>query len=159
MDKFILQDWGEDVQIVIDKVQALVEQGGEDATLLTAADKRKLDYLGIYYNTTAYWQLHGDFTPGAGELVIYSDYDSMEIEGKTLLIPAMKIGTGNGYLADLAFIGGAGGDVEEIMRLLRAHVNDRIVHITEAERRFWNNKLNVSDTHEVEGETLLLNRL
>jgi hypothetical protein len=38
------------------------------------------------------------------------------------------------------------------------HINDRVVHITEADRLFWNNKINVTDSQEVVGEALIFNR-
>ena len=54
---------------------------------------------------------------------------------------------------DLAFVGG-----EEAMDMIVAHINNLAVHVTAEEKEFWNRKLNVTDTQEVEGETLIFNR-
>ena len=38
------------------------------------------------------------------------------------------------------------------------HVSDTVAHTTLAEKKFWNNKLNINDNKEVEDETLIFNR-
>lgn len=154
MAKFVLEEYGQELQDIIDKVQELVAEGGDDATLLTAAERDKLSKLGIFCNTTAYWDAHPDYIPGNGMLVIYSDYSIEETPEGNIYHPAMKIGSGNAYLADLAFFGGDSGVREE----LQAHINNRLVHVSEADRAFWNRKLNVDDAHEVIDETLVFNR-
>lgn len=148
MFKYTLEEYGAEVQAVIDKVQALVELGGDDATLLTAADKAKLDALGIYCDTTANWAEATGFIPAKGNIVIYTDHRSLE----GAPIPGIKIGTGNAYVQDLAFIDDA------IAADLYAHINNSNIHITAQERTFWNNKLNVNDSAEVVGENLIFTR-
>lgn len=149
MEKYILQDWGADVQYVIDKVQDLVEKGGEEATLFSPADRAKLEKLNIFYNTTEYWDEH-DFIPPAGAFVIYSDYKKVDIGGESTIIAGFKIGSGNAYLSDLSF--------SDDSARLDEHISNHIMHVTQEERERWNNKLNVDDEHEVIGETLVLNR-
>ena len=150
---YVLQDIGPEVQRVVDKVQALVEQGGEEATLLTPAERALLEsWTGVKYNTTAYWDEHAAYIPAQGEFIIYCDYISYEDDGVTKYVPGVKIGSGNAYLADLAFIN---GDAETH---LQEHINDHVAHTTAEEKDRWNNKLNVDDAHEVIGETLVLNR-
>lgn len=149
---YVLQDIGPDVQWAIDKIQALVAQDGEDATLLSAEDKRRLQEVAkVRYNTTAYWDEHGDYLPAAGEIIIYSDYHKYEEDGETKYIPGMKIGTGNGYLADLAFF------ADENSSILIEHITNTIIHTTAEEKARWNNKLNIDDREVVE-ETLIFNR-
>lgn len=104
----------------------------------------------IVCNTTEYWNAHGDYRPAKGEIIVYSDYSSREVDGETYDVPAIKIGTGNGYLGNLQFAGSAEKDA------MIAHINDSIRHITAAERTRWNNKLNVDTT--VSGEVLSFNR-
>lgn len=150
--QYEIQRTGDDVSALLDKIEGLGPATSTMAGLLTAADKEKLDKLGISYNTTHYWNMMGGFIPKAGEIIIYSDYRKVVVDGKTVNVPGIKIGTGNSYVQDLAFAGSS--DTE----IIAAHIDDSIVHITAAEREFWNNKLNVNDLKEVVEESLIFNR-
>ena len=153
MKRYILQDIGPEVQRVVDKVQALVDEGGEEATLLTPAERALLEsWTGLKYNTTAYWDEHPFYIPGQGEFVIYCDYIKFDDDGVTKYVPGIKIGSGNAYLADLAFIN---NDAETH---LQEHINDHIMHTTAEEKAFWNNKINIPEAQEVVNETLVFNR-
>lgn len=107
-----------------------------------------LDYLtsghtgfaGIEFGTTDYWNSQTTYIPPQGMIVVYSDYAKDE-QGKD--IPCFKIGSGNDYLIDLPFI------AENINEILEEHVNNRVIHITEEERTFWNKKINVRVNEEV----------
>ena len=117
-------------------------------------------------DTTAHWDAAVGFIPLAGEVIVYEDYDTrtytVEQNGETIietvLIPNMKIGTGNAYVQDLAFVD------ESVRNLLLAHINNQEIHVALGDRIFWNNKINVDDAYEqisgeLEDETLVLNRL
>ena len=72
-------------------------------------------------------------------------------------MPNIKIGTGNAYVQDLAFVD------ENTKNILLEHIHNQDIHTTLAEKIFWNNKINVDDateqiTGELEEETLILNR-
>lgn len=122
---------------------------GEDvAELLT----RMADRVPFLYNTTAYWNSQRGYIPKAGEIIIYSDYQTIDDCGKIINIPGIKIGSGNAYVQDLAFLGAY--DTQTMID----HIADLSIHITGTERNFWNNKLNVDDEHEVVGEELIFNR-
>lgn len=151
MKKYVLQDWGEDVQKVVDKVQALVELGGEDATLMTAADKEKLDALGVLYGSTAHWE-ENDIVPQSGVIVIYSDYKTVEIDGQSILVPGMKVGDGKKSLSTIPFVG-----VKTELQVLN-HIADEVRHITQEEREKWNNKINIDESDIEENENLIINR-
>ncbi len=112
-------------------------------------------------DTTENWNSASGFIPQKGEVIVYEDYQTKTIEeyGETRIIniPAIKIGTGNGYVQDLAFVG------DDIRDMLMAHINDMNLHVTLGEKAFWNNKINVDDAYEIaheelEDETLILNR-
>ena len=116
-------------------------------------------------DTTANWDAATGFIPLQGEVIIYEDYETKtytveeygEQVTKTVNIPNIKIGTGNAYVQDLAFVD------EKTRELLMAHINNEDIHTTVSEKLFWNNKVNVDDayeqvTGELEGETLILNR-
>ena len=88
------------------------------------------DKLNIYYNVP--------ITPFEAAL------------GEEITIPNIKIGTGNAYLADLAFID------QYVLDQLKNHIEDMERHITDEERMRWNNKINI--TQSVQGETLVFDR-
>lgn len=111
-----------------------------DEALDKIADKAE-----IKTGTTEYWSSQTAYIPAAGEIVVYTDKGDGDV-------PGIKIGTGNAYVQDLAFIG------DDIAAALMEHIGDNVRHVTEAERRAWNNKLNVDDNFEVVGTTLVFNR-
>jgi len=152
-----IQRTGDDVSALLDKIDNLGPATSTLAGLMTSVDKAKLDALGIQYHTTEYWNRQIGYIPKAGELIIYSDYKTVTIDGHEVYVPGMKIGSGNGYVQDLAFVtSGGGGEDDE--SLLLEHMADTIAHCTQAEKDYWNNKLNVTDTQEVVGESLIFNR-
>ena len=134
------QKYGEEVQAALDKI---IE--------LTPAH---LDAIGIRFGDTAYWNAQLGYIPALGVIIIYSDYRVItdEESGETLEVPGIKVGTGNAYVQDLAFLGDA-----EAARLA-AHIADSECHVNPGERTFWNRKLNVDDNSEVVDGVLILNR-
>ena len=120
------------------------------------------------HDTTENWNNASGFIPLAGEIIIYDDYqevtytvieDGAEVT-KTKKIPGVKIGTGNAYVQDLAFID------EELRNRILEHINNQEIHVTLGEKAFWNNKVNIVDspdvidtqTGEISGETLIFSR-
>ena len=112
-------------------------------------------------DTTEHWNQARGFIPLPGEVIVYTDYESYqkEVNGqmKTILVPNIKIGTGNAYVQDLAFVD------EQTRDLLWEHIHNQDIHTTLQEKLFWNNKINVDDAQEqisgeLEDETLILNR-
>ena len=116
-------------------------------------------------DTTENWNNARGFIPMAGEVIVYTDYETKtytveeygEIVTKTVQIPNIKIGTGNAYVQDLGFVD------EKLRDMLMAHIQDHDMHVTLQEKVFWNNKINVDDAEEqvsgeLEDETLILNR-
>lgn len=116
-------------------------------------------------DTTENWNNAVGFIPLAGEVIVYTDYETKtyqteeygETVTKTVQIPNIKIGTGNAYVQDLAFVD------EKTRDILMAHIQDHDIHVTLQEKVFWNNKINVDDaaeqvSGELADETLILNR-
>lgn len=108
----------------------------------------------ILTGTTEYWNGRLGYAPPVGTIIVYTDYKTKVVDGETIYIPGIKIGSGNGFVQDLAFID------EGVANSLLDHISDTSVHITEAERAFWNNKINVDDNEEIDEdtETLIFNR-
>jgi len=116
-------------------------------------------------DTTQHWNEAKGFIPLPGEVIVYEDYETKtytveeygETVTKTVNIPNIKIGTGNAYVQDLAFVD------EKTREILMDHIRNQDIHVTLAEKLFWNNKINVDDaeeqiTGELDEETLILNR-
>lgn len=117
------------------------------------------------HDTTENWNKAEGFIPLPGEIIIYDDYETktwtVEEYGQTVTktanIPNIKIGTGNAYVQDLAFVD------EKTRDMLIEHINNQDIHTTLQEKLFWNNKINIDDTYaqihqELEDETLIFTR-
>lgn len=81
----------------------------------------------VLYGTSEYWNAQPLLIAAKGVAYVYSDYE--DFNGKKL--PGIKIGDGLGYLINAPFID------EEYAE----HIRNSIIHITQAEREFWNNKM------------------
>ena len=84
----------------------------------------------VYVDTTANWNAKPQLIGKTNHVYVYSDYFMIDGMG----VPGMKIGDGMAYLIDLPFV--SGNDTR-----LNEHIADTEVHITNAERLFWNNKV------------------
>lgn len=116
-------------------------------------------------DTTENWNNAIGFIPLQGEVIVYTDYEvktyTVEEYGetvtKTVQIPNIKIGTGNAYVQDLAFVD------QRTRELLMEHINNQDIHVTLQEKLFWNNKINIDDSEDIAhdellDEVLILNR-
>ena len=117
-----------------------------------ASAKAVYDAIGIKYGTTDYWNNQIGYIPSEREIIIYSDYRTIVKNGQTINVPGIKIGSGNAYVQDLAFLG------EDVADALFAHILDSTIHVTAQDKQRWNNKLNVDDNAEVVEESLIFNR-
>lgn len=84
-------------------------------------------------------------------IIVYTDKGQTTKDGQIINIPKIKIGDGNAYCVDLPFID------DDIFNIINNHINNSTIHVTQAEKDFWNNKINSSD--EVEEENLIFTRL
>ena len=107
-------------------------------------------------DNTANWNAARGFVPLDGEMIVYTDYERMveEVNGeeKVTYIPGVKIGDGQTYVQDLPFID------DGLRKKLLDHINNPNIHVSAAEKLFWNNKLNVDDSSEVVDTALIFNR-
>ena len=100
----------------------------------------------IYRDSTSNWNKQRDLIAEKACLYVYSDYDTIEVDGVTKEIPGLKIGDGTTYLIDLPFVS------DKIEQVLLNHIDDNNIHITESERETWNNKVTAYES----GGTLIL---
>lgn len=137
--------------------QALAETVQVTAQSLTDSEKAQArENIGaqskVLSGSTAYWNAQVGFIPEEGQIIVYTDYKTTEVDGHTVSVPGIKIGTGNGYVQDIVFLDQADSDT------LLDHINNGVIHVTAADRAKWDGKLNVTDMQEVVGETLIFNR-
>ena len=92
-------------------------------------DVVKVESDNIHVDTTANWNSQIDLVAKKNNIYIYSDY----VTGDTDL-PGMKVGDGTTYLIDLPFLAGNSD-------ILTQHMLDNVIHVSQADRDFWNNKV------------------
>lgn len=95
----------------------------------------------IEQDTTEAWNSQPNLIAKKGHLYFYTDYKNVGGEN----IAGLKLGDGTSYLIDLPFI-----DAQ-----FQEHISNTIVHITQQEREFWNNK----NRAVITGENLILTDL
>lgn len=96
--------------------------------ILTGTDSTVQEItLPIYYDTKERWATKTTLVSEMGALYVYSNYQQHE----GVDIPGIKIGDGLAFVVDLPFI-------DEIYR---EHILNTYIHVTQAEKEFWNNKV------------------
>lgn len=93
----------------------------------------------IYYDTTANWDSQPQRLTKEGEIYIYSD--GKYIDGHP--VPRIKVGNG-AYLIDITFIDQDYFD----------HIRNTVIHITQEEREYWNDKVGVTVELAEDGQQL-----
>lgn len=150
---------------IIDDELSLESKNAVQNKVITAELNKKLDksefdafkenissLAGINYGSSDYWNQQIGYIPKAGEIIIYSDYKTKEVDGQIINIPGIKVGEGLGYVQDLPFVD------EDLADRLWNHILDTAIHVTPQEKDRWNNKLNVDDYAEVVDGSLIFNR-
>lgn len=90
----------------------------------------------IYYDTKENWDSQVSIVSERAAVYIYSNYKIIFDEvGNPIYIAGIKIGDGQTYLIDLPFI------TDDMTAMLLQHIGNEVVHLTAAEREFWNNKI------------------
>ena len=84
----------------------------------------------VHIDTTAHWNAQSQLIAESGHVYVYLDYTIIDDEP----IPAIKVGDGTSYLIDMPFV--AGND-----ELWNEHINNTVIHVTAADKVFWNNKV------------------
>ena len=103
----------------------------------------------LFIDTTAAWNSQPTYIPKRGDIIVYSDHDTVIDGGVTKDVPGVKIGDGLAYLIDLPFT------TDGVAQRLMNHINNSAIHVSAEDREFWDNKLNC----DVYNEELILNRL
>ena len=93
----------------------------------TAIGNLELRMPKIYYATKTEWDSDISIVAEANTIYVYTDYKSSD--GKD--IAGIKVGDGTSYLIDMPFWD----------QIYDDHINDSTIHITQADRDAWNNKV------------------
>lgn len=103
----------------------------------------------VYLDTTENWNSKITYVPNAGDIIVYTDKDTIVEDETITYVPGIKIGDGNAYLIDIAFV------TDALSKKLMEHINNVQIHVSNEDRERWNNKLNL----DIDGEALVFNRL
>lgn len=99
----------------------------------------------IEAKTTAEWNQQLDIIGESNKFYIYTDRTQKEDEhGHIINCPGIKVGDGSSYLIDLPFVDD----------LFYDHVTNMDIHVTLAEKQFWNNKVRTQDS-EIDQQNLI----
>lgn len=98
------------------------------AAIASAVENLQLHRPEIYFNTVEGWRAQINLIGQTNTIYIYTDYQEDE-DGNP--IAGIKIGDGLAYLIDTPFLD----------TLYLQHVNNTDIHITDEERRKWNEKV------------------
>lgn len=116
---------------------------------LSAAD---LGLGSVHYDTSANWALQPMLVAERAEIYIYSDHEIIyDGVGNPTFVAGIKIGDGTSYLADMPFV------TDAMSAMLLQHIGNSSVHLTDAEREFWNNKISCYLNNE-DAENLILSK-
>lgn len=90
-------------------------------------------------NTFSYWSANSDFIPLKGEIIVYENRKTTTDEnGQIINLPDVKIGDGVTKLGKLPFLVGSLSEIEaqvqELADRIFGHIDDKNIHITDAER-------------------------
>lgn len=99
----------------------------------------------IRANTTATWNAEPDTIGQKGTFYIYIDRTQKQNQhGQIINYPGIKVGDGSSYLIDLPFIDD----------LFYDHIHDMNIHVTLAEKEFWNHKVRTQES-ELDDQNLI----
>lgn len=120
------------VSTTIYPTDKLMVVGGEDEHLISIQTLQ--DYLNanldkqVLFNTTAGWNSQTTLVSELNTLYVYTDHQT-DSQGNS--VAGIKAGDGNAYVVDLPFTDA----------IATEHIADTTMHITNAERTAWNNKV------------------
>lgn len=112
--------------------EKLMVVGAENEHLVTIQSLQ--DYLNLHldkqvlFGTKAEWNAQAGLVSEANKLYVYTDYNT---DGSGNNLAGIKVGDGDAYLIDMPFTD----------ELYFDHIQNTSIHITDAERAFWNNKV------------------
>lgn len=99
----------------------------------------------IQMKTKAEWTSDPSTVSSLNTFYIYTDrYTKTDDHGNVTNIPGIKVGDGVSYIVDLPFVD----------QIFEDHINNSNIHVTLAEKTFWNNKVRIEET-EIDEQNLI----
>lgn len=99
----------------------------------------------IYARTKEEWELERDIIAQENTFYVYTDREvKTDEDGNKIYYPGIKVGDGSSYLIDLPYIDDTFWD----------HISNTDIHVTLAQKSFWNNKVRTEDA-EIQNENLI----
>ena len=95
----------------------------------------------VYFDTTENWSQQITLVSKQNAIYVYTDH----IIKDGVMIPGFKVGDGNAYVVDLPF-----SDAPYMQ-----HIMDTVIHITQEEREFWNDKVTAYIDPEIEDRLII----
>lgn len=123
------------VEEIGDMLKSVYDPNGRSQDIFAYADSK------IEINTSAEWAKKTSYIPPRGTIVIYEDYKTVN----DVVYPAIKVADGSAYIVDQPFVG------DDVAMSLLNHITDKVIHVTNEERDFWNNKVSCYYANEVDG--------
>ena len=112
---------------------------------------QQLGLQNIYYGTKEFWESQPELIAEEGSIYIYKDYYAHENnDGEPTYSPAIKIGDGTSFLIDMPTTTG------DISDMLLEHIQNAVIHVTNDDKTFWNNKSSAYIDPQSNEETLVL---
>ncbi len=91
----------------------------------------------IQVKTTDQWRQQIDVISQSNTFYVYTDrYEKEDGQGNIIKIPGIKVGDGSSYIIDLPFVDD----------LFYDHIRNTNIHVTLAEKQFWNNKVRTQES-------------
>ena len=75
--------------------------------------------------TSKEWDSDNTLVSEKGTFYVYTDHETIKEDGKTKLIPGIKVGDGLAYVVDLPFI------TDGLAQTITNHIEDHAIHVTE----------------------------
>ena len=143
VDDILNVSFGELTPLTENDYNKLVNKPTINSIILEGALSAKDLGLGqVYYDTKANWDAQSTLIAEEAVVYIYSDYMIIEDgAGNQTPVAGIKIGDGTSYLIDLPYISDAA------TYLITMHVSNTGIHVTQAEKEFWNNKVSAYINH------------
>ena len=128
--------WTQPAQEVEDDNTIPVTSQAVYAAINDAVETIKQNFSPVYYDTEENWDLQPSLITEEKAIYVYSNhYIIRDNVGNITYVPAIKIGDGTSYLIDMPFLSSS------IVLELSNHVNDTLIHVSQDDRIFWNNKV------------------
>lgn len=91
--------------------------------------------LTFILKTTQEWRRQTSLISQLNTIYVWTDYETIG-EGQNIKnVPGIKFGDGKAYVVDLPFV------TDYLKDILISHINNNLIHVTQEEKQFWNNKI------------------